>query len=423
MSVDVAPDRFTSLEVAGLAVSPRARGEVVRFGFDGTTTVLPPRRRASRSDRPSSTAPGTLAVPIRAPCRPSPCGRPTAPADVDLGFAEGTRLTGVRGPATAPTSPCCYAPPAGRPRGDLGRRAGRFTGEVALPNLVSPAQVAFSDGDRIVLPNLDRVVAYDLAGTEVDGSRSATRPSPLSRSLVAPVIISRRRHRGAGARRDADASWRPHRHPRRPPRRRVDDDRRPGRLVRRSRADGARAPARPVGGRARRRASTSRPTARSCWPRRPVPCASSTRRAAGHGVLDRAQGDVSDVSIAPDEGGRHGRERAEGGRGVGRHHRGDRPASRARLSARRRGRERHRLLVLRGSRRVLARRHAAGVDVTRLHGPGVAARRPGRDAVLDPHLGSVLDVDFSPAGSDLLTSADDGTMRVWDVDDWDLRAS
>ena len=95
--------------------------------------------------------------------------------------------------------------------------------------------------------------------------------------------------------------WRRDGRPRRPARRRRRDDRRPGRAgahVRRRR------PARhgsTAGPWARRRASTSAPTGRSCWRPRTGRCACWTRPTAPSATLDRPQGDVSDVSLAPDD--------------------------------------------------------------------------------------------------------------------------
>ena len=92
---------------------------------------------------------------------------------------------------------------------------------------------------------------------------------------------------------------------------------------------------------------------------------------------------------------------------------------------RRRGGERHRVLVLPGRGRLLAGRLAAGGDVARLHGARHVDRhrrwRRRRRPCSTRHLGTILDVEFSPDGSLLATSSEDGTLRIWDVDGWTLR--
>jgi WD40 repeat protein len=45
---------------------------------------------------------------------------------------------------------------------------------------------------------------------------------------------------------------------------------------------------------------------------------------------------------------------------------------------------------------------------------------PGATKVLTPHLGTVYDVRFAPDGTRLLTTSDDGSLRVWQVDGWKM---
>ena len=313
---DVALDRFTTLDVVGVRRGRRQpqRGRPLRV--DGSTTDLlaaPPDATLGPAVVDDA---GALAVPL-------PRDRPTVAvwspdgnrADVDLGLAAGTRLTGVRWSGDGAHLAVLHAPPSsGDTLGIWDVDAGRFTGHVALPNFVTPAQVAFVDADRVVLPNFDRVVAYDLAGAEIDAF-------PIGDSTVAGVdvaggaaIVSRldgtlTRWSPAPRR----SSWRPHGRPSSTtaaaPRRGVDQVG----LVRTFAADGTlrhRLDRWAVGeATARRHRRRRRPRAghvdRGGAAPRPVP-------AAGAADLDRPQGDVSDVSIAPDDGGRDRRERAEG---------------------------------------------------------------------------------------------------------------
>ena len=62
--------------------------------------------------------------------------------------------------------------------------AGAFRGRVAIPNYVTPDQVAFHDAATVVIPLADRLAAYDL-----DGNESASSPitsSEVSRLAAAP---------------------------------------------------------------------------------------------------------------------------------------------------------------------------------------------------------------------------------------------
>ena len=322
-----------------------------------------------------------------------------------------------------------HAPPdSGDELGIWDVAAGRFTGTVALPNLVAPWQVAFPSADRVVVPNFDRVVAYDLAGAEVDAF-------PVGDSAVDSIDVA------------GDA---------------VVVSRLDGTLDRAGRP----ARPRPSWRRARSRSSISvagrrsRPSTRSASSvrsARTAPCAGSStggpsgrRRpstsaadgslvvatstgavrlldpvgAAVAAVLDRPQGDISDVSIAPDD------TRVATGVSVQKAAEAwddtievtdlDRAAADFTL-----GGEAENVtgcsfyeasVVFSPDGTMLASTsHDFTVQISPLADPDATV-------VLEPHVGSVLDVEFSPDGATLLTAADDGTMRIWDVSRWSLQA-
>ena len=386
MTLDVAPDRFSSLAVVGDAVVAASEVEVVRFGFDGaTTTLLTAPDGASLGPAVVDDA-GNLAVPVgTAVPTVAVWSDDGTRSDVDLGLASGTRLTGVRWSGDGAQLAVLHAPPdSGDALGIWDVAAGRFTGTVALPNFVAPWQVAFADAERVVVPNFDRVVAYDLAGAEIDavprrrlGGRRDRRRRRRRRRLP-----PRWHAHALDARRDPVRAGTTHGHARRSAWGTAITTVDQIGLVRTFGADGA----------LRRqldRWAVGEATAVDLGADGSLVVATSTGavrlldpgEAAVAAILDRPQGDISDVSIAPDD------RRVATGVSVQKAAEAwddtievtDLAEADRGLHARRRGRERHRLLVLRGQRRVLARRHAAGVHVTRLHGPDLAARRPGCD--------------------------------------------
>jgi WD40 repeat protein len=422
---DVAPDRFTTLDVVGSAVVAASPSEVVRFAFDGSTTDLlaaPPDTTLGPAVVDDA---GALAVPLQ---RDRPTVAVWSPdgtrADVDLGLAAGTRLTGVRWSGDGVHLAVLHAPPgSGDTLGIWDVDAGRFTGHVALPNFVTPVQVAFVDPDRVVLPNFDRVVAYDLTGTEIDafpigGSTVAgvdvaggaaivsrldgtvTRWSPGA----APVELDARTmtlvdHRGGAAVTNVDQVG----------------------LVRTFTADGTlrhrldrwavgEATAVDVGADGALALATSTGAVRVLDP----------SGGAVEAVLDRPQGAVSNISITP--------ERVATGVSVQRSVEAwddtievtDLAVPTAGFAL---GGEAENVtgcsfyaadVVFSPDGTLLASTsHDFTVQVSPLDDPDATV-------VLEPHLGAVFDIELTPDGSHLLTSSEDGTMRTWAVDGWEL---
>ena len=111
-------------------------------------------------------ADGTVAVPVGG-TRPSwRCGRPGTDVDpVDMGLAEGTALVGVVWSPDGRHLAVLHQPPgAGETIAvwDVGAEA--FRGRVAIPNYVTPEQVAFQGPTVVVVPLADRLAAFDLDG-------------------------------------------------------------------------------------------------------------------------------------------------------------------------------------------------------------------------------------------------------------------
>ncbi len=429
-SFDVAADRFTSLDAAGSGFVAASETEAIRFGTDGSATTLvtaPGDATLGRAVVASDT--GAVAVPILTPVPTvATWSADGARADIDLGLDEGARVNGVRWSGDGGHLAVLFAPPsAGDALGIWDVGAGAFTGQVALPNFVAPAQVGFPTADVVVVPNLDRVVAYDLAGDEIDAF-------PAGPSAVAAIDVAG----GAAivARLDGTLTrWVPGTDPSElAPRTVALVDHRGGAavtvvdqvgLVRTFGGDGS-----PV--RALDRWAVGEATAVDIAGDGSLVLATSTGAVrildpSGQdvaAVLDRAQGDVSDVSIAPDDA------RVATGVSVQKASEawddtievttlGD-PAADFLL-----GGEAENVtgcsfyeanVVFSPDGTLLASSsHDFTVQVSPLDDPDATV-------VLEPHVGSVLDIEFSPDGTTLLTSADDGTMRIWDVDGWRLRA-
>ena len=405
-----------------------SEAEVVRFGFDGaTTTLLTAPGDASLGPAVVDDA-GSLAVPVKTAVPTvavwSADGTRT---DVDLGLASGTRLNGVRWSGDGAQLAVLHAPPdSGDEMGIWDVAAGRFTGTVALPNLVAPWQVAFPSADRVVVPNFDRVVAYDLAGAEVDAF-------PVGDSAVDAIDV-------AGdavvvSRLDGTLTrWTPGETPSElAPRTVTLVDQRGGTaittvdqigLVRTFGADGA----------LRRqldRWAVGEATAVDLAADGSLVVATSTGAVrlldpAGAAVaaLDRPQGDISDVSIAPDD-----RRVATGVSVQKAAEAWDDTIEVTDLAEAaadfRLGGEAENVtgcafyeasVVFSPDGTLLASTsHDFTVQISPLTDPDATI-------VLEPHVGSVLDVEFSPDGAKLLTAADDATMRIWDVSRWALQA-
>lgn len=429
-SFDVAPDRFTSLQAAGPGFVAANDTEAVRFGVDGTSTTLVT-APGDATLGPAVVAAGTgdVAVPILTPVPTvATWSADGARTDIDLGLAEGSRVNGVRWSDDADHLAVLFAPPgAGDAMGIWDVGAGRFTGQVALPNFVAPSQVGFPTADRVVVPNLDRVVAYDLAGNEIDAFPTGESAVGAIDTAGGAVIVSRL---------DGTLTrWAPGTAPSElTPRTVTLVDHRGGAavtvvdqvgLVRTFRDDGT--AVRPL-----ERWAVGEATAVDIAADGSLILATSTGAVrildpSGQevsAVLDRSQGDVSDVSIAPDD------EHVATGVSVQKAAEAwddtiEVTALGAAAAGFSLGGEAENVtgcsfyeanVVFSPDGALLASSsHDFTVQISPLDDPDATV-------VLEPHVGSVLDIEFSPDGATLLTSADDGAMRIWDVDGWRLRS-
>ena len=343
-------------------------------------------------------------------------------------LAEGTRLTGVTWSPDGAHLAVLYAPPTEGDRiGVWDVAARRLISELALPNLVLPAQIAFPTADRMVLPNLDRIVAYDLAGNEVAAFPIGTSPVSEVLAVAGTAVVS-----------TADGTlrrWSITADPSELGSRTVTlVDQRGGAtttvvdqvgLVRVFGVDGAEIhhdDRWAVG-----EATSVDLTADG----RTLAIATTTGAVrlldpddgAVTDVLDRAQGDVSDVSVGPDDGlvatgvsVQHGAEAWDDTIEATDLTSGDQLFTLGGEAENVTGcsfYEGHVVFSPDGTL-LASTSHDFTVQVTPID-------EPDATRVLPPHLGSVLDIEFAPDGSELLTSADDGTLRVWDVDGWKLR--
>jgi WD40 repeat protein len=413
---DVAPDRFTSLTFSGTAVVAGSATEVVRFGLDGSTSELVASGDAALGPVVVADT-GDLAVTVAAPV-PSVAtwtAEGTA-ATIDLGLPVGSRLTGVRWSRDASQLAVLHARPGeGDSLGIWDVAAGGFTGQVALPNFVEPHQVGFPTADVVVVPNLDRVVAYDLTGSELGSF-------PVGESAVAAVDVA------GGAvlvvRLDGTVTrWAPGGDPTLLAERTVALVDQVG-LVRTFGADGSER-------RRHDRWAVGEATAVDVAADGSLVLATSTGAVrmldpSGRDVsaaFDRPQGGVSDVSVAPDDGriatGVSVQKAAEAWDDTIEVTELDSGAAVFSL-----GGEAENVtgcafydanVVFSPDGTVLA---STSHDFTLQVSP---TGDPDGTIVLRPHRGAILDVDFSPDGSTLVTSAEDGTMRRWDVDGWRLR--
>jgi WD40 repeat protein len=303
-----------------------------------------------------------------------------------------------------------------------------FVGDaVPLANYVTPDRLAFPTADRIVAPLVDRVVAYDLEGAEVgtypigpsqisgvravggaaviahlDGTverwTTAAAPVPMGERTV--TLVDQRA--GAAAITTVDQRG----------------------LVRTYGVDGAeqhRFEHWAVGEATSVALAASGATmavSTTTGAVRLLDVATGTPT----DVLDRAQGDVSDVALAPDDTvvatGVSVQKRAEAW---------DDTIEATQLASK------ASLFTLGGQsedvtgcsfyeghvtfspdgKLLASSSHDFTVQVTPLADPGATK-------VLPPHLGTVYDVRFSPDSTRLLTTSDDGSLRVWQVDGWKL---
>jgi WD40 repeat protein len=297
---------------------------------------------------------------------------------------------------------------------------------LALPNYVTPDQLAFPAPDTVVLPRFDQVIAVDLQGTELGSF--ATGPSAVRHVQAAGGAAIVSHLDGTVSRWTVTAA---------PmalgPRTVALVDQRAGSaittvdqrgLVRAYTADGT------LRHRLDRWAVGTATSVDLTADGRTVAVATSTgavrlldaTTGAVEGVLDRPQGDVSDVAFAPDDAvvatGISVQKRAEAWDDTVETTRLPTHAQLFKLGGQSEDvtgcsfYEGH--VVFSPDGRLLASSsHDFTVQVTPLDDPGATK-------VLKPHLGTVFDLRFSPDGRRLVTASDDGSMRVWQVDGWKL---
>ncbi|MET0325596.1 MAG: WD40 repeat domain-containing protein, partial [Ilumatobacteraceae bacterium] len=113
---------------------------------------------------------GTVAVPVNGPRSSVVVWQPdTAATAVDMGLADGTVLIGVVWSPDARHLVVLHQPPdAGEAVAVWDVADGEFVGTVAIPNFVTPDEVAWAGPDRVLVPLPDRLAAFDLEGDEVD---------------------------------------------------------------------------------------------------------------------------------------------------------------------------------------------------------------------------------------------------------------
>ena len=429
-SFDVSPDPAITLAFAGddavVTASPTA---VVRYATDGTQTTIVTAPAGAWLGPAAVDDAGAVAVPVLTSTPTVSTWTATGGrADIDLGLPTGSRLTGVVWSPDGSHLAVLSAPPAaGDEMAVWDVAAHDFAGPpLALPNYVTPDQLAFPAPDRIVLPRLDHVIAVDLEGTELGSF--ATGPSAVGRVQAAGGAAIVSHLDGTVSRWTVTAA---------PtelgPRTVALVDQRAGSaittvdqhgLVRAYAADGT--PRHRLDRWAVGEATSVDLTADG----RTIALATSTgavrlldaTTGALEGVLDRPQGDVSDVAFAPDDTvvatGISVQKRAEAW---------DDTIEATSLSSQ------ARLFTLGGQsedvtgcsfyeghvvfspdgKLLASSSHDFTVQVTPVDDPGATK-------VLKPHLGTVFDLRFSPDGRRLVTASDDGSMRVWQVDGWKL---
>lgn len=435
---DVDPDRFSALQFSGDAVIASNDTEVVTFEPGVAPHPLITAPVAATLGPVATDDVGNQYIPVLTDTPTLAVRRGAGPVeDVELGFEAGTRLTGVAPSPDGARLAVLYASPnSGDAVGIWDVAAGRFTGTVTLPNFITPDQVTFATATRLVLPNFDRVVAYDPSGAEVGSfSTDDAAVSKVVRSGDAAVI----------SRLDGTASrWTIDSEPTELGARTVtlvdlragaavttvdqqglvrayDNEGREVRHLDRWAVGEARAVALAADG-ATMALTTS---------------TGAVRIVDVHGenladdvVLDRLQGDVSAVSIAPDD-----RSVATGvsvqlsvGAWDDTIELTTLPGATSAFTLGGQGEnvtgcafyEAHLAFSPDGAL-LASSSHDFTVQVTTVGDGGGAGGGGAATRILEPHVGTVLDIDFSPDGRTLITSADDGAVRMWNTDDWTIR--
>ena len=429
----VTADRYTGLAFTSAdTIVASGEADVTLFGADGRAETLAEAPAGATLGPVAVSAAGDVAVPV-------PASRPTLVTwneadgrrDVDLGLVDGTRFTGVTWSPDGSHLAVLHAlPDQGDSVGIWDVEAASYSATVALPNYVTPEQLAFLDAGRgVVIPFADRVARFDMTGREV--ASLAVSPSAVSEIIPAGdevVIVGRD---GAVTTWDGEGSpaevapagvtF-------------VDNELAEGTLVTVDQSGRIReldvGAAREI--RTLDRWALGEVTSVDLGPGAGrVALATSTgavrllRTTDGsvEHVLDRPQGRVADVSIAPGDD--------LVATGVSVQLRSEAWDDTVAVTAVDSGESALQLggeaedvtgcafyqahVVFSPDGRLLASSsHDFTVQVSTLGAEDDVE-------VLEPHRGSVLDIEFSPDGSLLATSADDGTLRIWEVDGWRLR--
>ena len=427
----VAMDDETTIQFAGADdVLVGDRASVTRYSVDGSSEVL----LTAPADGPlgpiAVDARGTAAVPVLS-ATPSLAtwSRAAGKGAIVLGLPNGARLTGVAWSPDSTHLAVLDAPPsAGDQLQVFDLATASFVGTaVPLANYVTPDLLAFPTADRIVLPLVERVVAYDLQGMEVgsapigpsqisglrtlgdaaviahlDGSverwTTAADPVPIGEATV--TLVDQRGGTAALTTVDQRGLVRTY-SPDGAERHRFDHW-----------AVGAATSVALAADGSTMAVSTSTGAVRLIDIATGMPTE----------VLDRAQGDVSDVALAPDDTivatGVSVQKRAEAWDDTIEATTVASKASMFTLGGQSEDvtgcsfYEGH-VTFSPDGKLLASSSHDFTVQVTPVADPGATK-------VLPPHLGTVYDVRFSPDGTRLLTTSDDGSLRVWQIDRWKL---
>ena len=185
---DVASEQFTSLAFSSPTdvIAGGERG-VTHFRADGSAPERLVEAPADGALGPVAiAADGTVAVPVGGARATIAVWTGEGGArTVEMGFADGTVLVGVVWASDGRHLAVLHQPPAaGETIAVWDVDAAAFRGRVAIPNYVTPEQVAFQGADRVVIPLADRLGAFDLDGAELESLPITS--SEVSRLVAEP---------------------------------------------------------------------------------------------------------------------------------------------------------------------------------------------------------------------------------------------
>ena len=193
---DIAPDQYASLAFATSDVVVAAgAGDVTAYAADGgagrgpTPIVEAP---AGGVLGPPAVAPtGAVAVPVASGAPAVVVWTAGAPVrTVDLGAETGTELIGVAWSSDGSHFAVLAQPPAqSESVGIWDAATGTSTGTVAIPNFVTPQQLAFIGPDRLALPLPDRLAAIGLDGAEVASTPVTSGEVAVQLGLTSAAVV------------------------------------------------------------------------------------------------------------------------------------------------------------------------------------------------------------------------------------------